>query len=246
MREIADVIHPHETILVIDGTIGQQAMQQAEAFKNATELGSIIITKLDGSAKGGGALSAVAATGAPIKYIGEGERIDNLEAFDPERFVAKLLGFGDLKTLLDKVKEATKERDISKKDAQKMMSGKFTLKDMYQQLEMLGNMGPLQQVFQMIPGMGANLPKNIVDSSEENLKKYRIIMDSMSEKELKDPKMIHFSRVKRIARGSGTTTDEVKALLQQYDMMKKMMKQMGKRKGRNPMSNMLKGLGSQQ
>ncbi|MHC1598626.1 MAG: signal recognition particle protein Srp54 [Candidatus Methanofastidiosia archaeon] len=243
MREIADVVHPHDTILVIDGTIGQQAKLQAEAFKNATELGSIIITKLDGSAKGGGALSAVAATGAPVKFIGEGERIDNLEPFSPERFVAKLLGFGDLKTLLAKVKEATDEHEFSKKDAQKMMSGKFTLQDMYQQLEMLSKMGPLKQIFQMIPGMGANVPKELVESSEDNLNKYKIIMNSMSKKELKDPKIIHFSRIKRIARGSGTKTDEVKALLTQYDMMKKMMKQMGKRKmGKMPMGNMFKNL----
>ncbi|HOP08742.1 MAG TPA: signal recognition particle protein Srp54 [Candidatus Methanofastidiosa archaeon] len=230
MREIADVVRPDETILVIDGTIGQQAKNQAEAFKEATKLGSIIITKLDGSAKGGGALSAVAATGAPIKFIGEGERIENLEPFEPERFVAKLLGFGDLKTLLDKVGEASKKQDLTKDDAKRMMSGKFTLKDMYQQLEMLSNMGPLQQIFQMIPGMGGNVPKEFIEASEGNLAKYRIIMDSMNEKELRDPKIVHFSRIKRIAKGSGTKTDEVKALLHQYDMMKKMMKTMNKRK----------------
>ncbi len=232
MQKIAGAIKPHETILVIDGTIGQQAKGQAEAFKNATKLGSIIITKLDGSAKGGGALSAVNATGAPIKFIGEGERMENLEPFEPERFVAKLLGFGDLKTLLTKVKEASKEKELSKKDAQKFMSGKFTLKDMYQQLEMLSNMGPLQQVFQMIPGMGANMPKNVVESSEENLFKYKVMMNSMTKKELSDPKIIHFSRIKRIAKGSGTKPEDVKALLNQYEMMKKMMKQFGGKRGK--------------
>jgi signal recognition particle subunit SRP54 len=243
MREIADTVHPDETILVIDGTIGQQAQHQARAFKEATELGSIIITKLDGSAKGGGALSAVAATGAPIKFIGEGERIENLEPFSPEQFVAKLLGFGDLKTLLDKVKDASKEQEFSQKDAQKMLTGKFTLKDMYQQLEMLSNMGPMQQIFQMIPGMGANLPSEFVEASEENLAKYKVIMNSMTERELKDPKVIHFSRIKRIARGSGTSQEEVKALLNQYDAMKKMMKQMGKRKmGKMGMPGMFKNM----
>jgi len=230
MKHIAKVVEPDETILVIDGTIGQQAKTQAEAFKEATDFGSIIITKLDGSAKGGGALSAVAATGAPIKFLGEGERIENLEPFEPERFVAKLLGFGDLKTLLDKVSEATKKQEMTNDDAKRMLSGKFTLKDMYQQLEMLSNMGPLQQVFQMIPGMGSNIPKEFVESSEDNLAKYRVIMDSMTEKELRDPKIVHFSRIKRIAKGSGTRPEEVKALLNQYDMMKKMMKKMNKRK----------------
>jgi len=242
MRQIGKVVKPDETILVIDGTIGQQAKNQAMAFKEASDLGSIIITKLDGSAKGGGALSAVAATGAPIKFIGEGERIENLEPFEPERFVAKLLGFGDLKTLLDKVSEATKKQDISKDDAKKMLSGKFTLKDMYQQLEMLSNMGPLQQVFQMIPGMGGNLPKGLVESSEENLAKYKVIMDSMTERELKDPKMVHFSRIKRIASGSGTKPEEVKALLNQYEMMKKMMKGMNKRKMGMLSPNMMKNM----
>lgn len=229
MKKISKAINPQEVILVIDGTIGQQAFQQAEAFMEATDIGSIIVTKLDGSAKGGGALSAVHATGAPIKFIGEGEKIDAIEEFDPKRYVARLLGLGDLESLLSKVKEATEEHELTEKDALKFIKGKFNLKDMYQQLEMVSSMGPLQQVMKMIPGMGLNLPSDMIELSEERLKKFRIIMDSMTDKELENPKSIHFSNVKRIARGSGTTHREVKELLEQYNLMKKMFKQFGKR-----------------
>jgi signal recognition particle subunit SRP54 len=229
MKRISKAVNPDEVILVIDGTIGQQAHQQAEAFMDATDIGSIIITKLDGSAKGGGALSAVHATGAPIKFIGEGEKIDALEEFDPKRYVARLLGLGDLESLLAKVTEATEQHELTEKDALKFIKGKFSLKDMYRQLEMVSSMGPLQQVMQMIPGFGANIPSDMVELSEDRLKKFRIIMDSMTEKELEDPKRIHFSNIKRISRGSGTTHREVKELLDQYNMMKKLFKQFGKR-----------------
>jgi signal recognition particle subunit SRP54 len=229
MKKISKAVTPHEVILVIDGTIGQQAYQQAEAFMKATDIGSIIITKLDGSAKGGGALSAVHATGAPIKFIGEGEKIDALEEFDPQRYVARLLGLGDLESLLAKVTEATEKHELTEKDAMKFITGKFTLKDMYQQLEMVSSMGPLQQIMKMIPGFGMDVPSDMIELSEERLKKFRIIMDSMTQTELEEPKTIHFSNIKRIARGSGTSHHEVRELLDQYNMMKKLFKQFGKR-----------------
>jgi len=229
MKKISRAIDPNEVILVIDGTIGQQAYQQAEAFMEATNIGSIIITKLDGSAKGGGALSAVHATGAPIKFIGEGEKIDALEEFDPKRYVARLLGLGDLESLPAKVTEATEKHELTEKDAMKFITGKFTLKDMYQQLEMVSSMGPLQQIMKMIPGFGANVPSDMIELSEERLKKFRFIMDSMTKKELEDPRTIHFSNIKRISRGSGATNHEVRELLDQYNMMKKLFKQFGKR-----------------
>lgn len=229
MKKIAKAVNPDEVILVIDGTIGQQAYQQAEAFMQATNIGSIIMTKLDGSAKGGGALSAVHATGAPIKFIGEGEKIDALEEFDPKRYVARLLGLGDIESLLSRVKEATEHHELTEKDAMKFITGKFNLRDMYQQLEMVSSMGPLQQIIKMIPGFGLNIPAEMIEMSEERLKKFRIIMDSMTEKELENPKSIHFSNIKRIARGSGATHHDVKELLDQYTLMKKMFKQFGKR-----------------
>ena len=229
MNKISKAINPDEVILVIDGTIGPQAFQQAEAFTQATDIGSIIVTKLDGSAKGGGALSAVHATGAPIKFIGEGEKIDAVEEFDPKRYVARLLGLGDIESLLAKVDEATQQHELTEKDAMKFITGKFNLKDMYQQLEMVSSMGPLQQVMKMIPGFGLNLPSEMIELSEERLAKFKVIMDSTTDKELENPKTVHFSNVKRIARGSGTTTRDVKELLDQYNMMRKMFKQFGKR-----------------
>ncbi len=230
MKQISSSINPHEVILVIDGTLGQQAYNQALAFKEATPIGSIIVTKLDGSAKGGGALSAVAATGAPIKFIGVGERIDDLEPFDPKRFVSRLLGLGDIQGLLEKFEELQRQQELKEEDVEKFLRGKFNLKDMYTQLEAMGKMGPLKQILQMIPGMGYSLPDDMVKVGEEKLKRYRIIMDSMTEEELEKPDIISYSRIKRIARGSGTTTREVRELLNQYHQMKKMFKSMDKRK----------------
>jgi len=239
MKKISKAINPDEIILVIDGTIGQQAMAQAKAFSKAAPVGSIIVTKLDGSAKGGGALSSAATTKAKIKFIGEGEKIDDIEEFDPKKFVSRLLGLGDLETLLKKVKEAATE-EIDEKYAEKFMTGKFNLRDMYKQLEMVSNMGSLQKIMQMIPGMGFNLPKDVLETSEEKLKIYKIIMDSMTEKELEKPKIINYSRIKRISKGSGRNEKDVRELLNQYNMMKKMFKQFGKK--RLPKMGMFKGM----
>jgi len=230
MKQISEAIHPHEVILVIDGTIGQQAQNQAAAFKKATPIGSIIVTKLDGSAKGGGALSAVATTGAPIKFIGVGERIDDLEPFDPKRFVSRLLGMGDIEGLLQKLEELQKEQEFNEEDMEKFLKGKFNLKDMYGQLEAMQKMGPLKQVLQMIPGMGYSLPDDAVKVGEEKLKQYRVIMDSMTDEELEHPEIINYSRIRRIARGSGTSMADVRELLRQYNQMRKMFKSMDKRK----------------
>ena len=229
MKQISEAIKPHEVILVIDGTIGQQAYNQALAFKEATPIGSIIVTKLDGSAKGGGALSAVVATGAPIKFIGVGEKVEDLEPFDPKRFVSRLLGLGDLQGLLEKFEELSKTQEFKEDDLEKFMRGKFNLKDMYAQLEAMSRMGPLKQILQMIPGLGYSLPDDVVRLSEQRLKKFRVIMNSMTEEELEHPEIINYSRIKRIARGSGTTVKDVKELLEQYNQMKKFFRSMNKR-----------------
>ncbi len=228
MGELSSVIKPDETILVIDGTIGQQAREQAKAFSEAAEVGSIIVTKLDGSAKGGGALSAVAEIGAPIKFIGTGEKLDDFEIFDPERFISRLLGMGDIRTLLEKAEEVVEE-DVGEESIDAILSGRFTLKDMKSQFEMIGKMGTLQQVMNMIPGLG-KLPKNAPDDTEEKIKKYIVIMDSMTEYELDHPEVIKQSRIKRIARGSGTRNEDVKELLKYYKVTKNAMKGLGRRK----------------
>jgi signal recognition particle subunit SRP54 len=230
MQEIAKAVSPQEIILVVDGTLGQQAGVQASAFKNATDIGSIIVTKLDGSAKGGGALSAVAAMQAPIKFIGVGEGIDAIEPFNPTKFAGRLLGMSDIKGLIEKVREAQVEIDDDA--AMRLMKGQFSLTDMMAQLKQLKKMGPIGKVMEML-GLKYKLPDNVAELQEENLKRFEVIMNSMTREELDDPKVIKSSRMRRVALGSGTQPGDVKELLKQYEQMKKMLKAFGKsRRGR--------------
>jgi signal recognition particle subunit SRP54 len=231
MKDLEKKIKPDEVMLVIDGTIGQQALLQAKAFHEATPIGAILVTKLDGSARGGGALSAVAATGAPIKFIGTGEKTEDIEPFIPSRFVGRLLGMGDLETLLEKVREA--EIKVPEKKAKAILSGKFTLTDMYEQFEAFKSMGPFRKVLKMLPGMSYDLPEDKLNMAEANLEKWRVIIQSMRVEEKENPKVFSSSRIRRVARGSGTAEKDVKDLLKQYVMMRKMLK-MFKRKKRLP------------
>jgi signal recognition particle subunit SRP54 len=231
MKTLEKNIKPDEVMMVIDGTIGQQALIQAKAFHEATPIGAILLTKLDGSARGGGALSAVAATGAPIKFIGTGEKTEDIEPFIPSRFVGRLLGMGDLETLLEKVREA--EIKVPGKKAKAILSGKFTLTDMYEQFEAFKSMGPFRKVLKMLPGMSYDLPEDKLNMAEEHLEKWRVIIQSMRPEEKENPKMFNSSRVRRVARGSGTSEKDVKGLLKQYVMMRRMLKTF-KRKKRLP------------
>ncbi|MBW9223230.1 signal recognition particle protein Srp54 [Methanothermococcus sp. SCGC AD-155-E23] len=219
MKEIKEVANPDEIILVIDGTLGQQAKSQAKAFKEAVgDIGSIIVTKLDGSAKGGGALSAVAEIKAPIKFIGTGEGIEDLEPFDPKKFVSRLLGMGDLDTLLKKTEDIIDEETEESLDA--IMRGKFTLNELYSQLEAISKMGPMKQILSMIPGFGGAIPKEAIHLTEQKLKKYKVIMDSMTKEERENPEIIKSSRIRRIARGAGVREEDVKELLRYYTTTK--------------------------
>jgi signal recognition particle subunit SRP54 len=224
MKQIEKAINPYEVILVLDGTIGQQAAAQATAFKEATTVGSIIVSKLDGTARGGGALSGVAATGAPIKFIGTGEKIEELELFIPSRFIGRLLGMGDIEGLITKVKEA--EAPVSEKDIAAILSGKFSLQDMYNQFEAMQNMGPLQKVLGMIPGFSYQLPTDEVENAEERLENWKVIIQSMTPEEKENPKLLNRSRIQRVARGSGRNEREVRELIKQYNTMRKMLRQM--------------------
>jgi len=226
MKELAEKIKPDEIVLAIDASIGQAAMSQATAFNEATKIGSILVTKLDGTAKGGGALSAVAATNAKIKFVGTGEKIDDIEQFIPSSFVGRLLGMGDIKGLVDRVREA--EVVIPEKKARAFLEGKFTLKDMYDQMVAVRKMGPLKKLIGMVPG-GVNLPDDDLETAERKLDSWRVIIQSMTKDEIEDPKLVDSSRARRIARGSGTSDKEVKEMINQYFMMKKMMKSMKRR-----------------
>ena len=228
MKMLDKSLKPDEVMLVIDGTIGQQATVQAKAFHEATPIGSILVTKLDGSARGGGALSAVAATGAPIKFIGTGEKVEDIESFVPSRFVGRLLGMGDLETLIEKVREA--EVKVPEKKAKAILSGKFTLTDMYEQFEAMKGMGAFRKLLKMLPGMSYNIPEDMLSTAEGRLEKWRVMIQSMTPEEKDDPKIFNASRMKRVARGSGTSEKEVKELLKQYVMMRRMLKTLRRKK----------------
>ncbi len=207
--------------LVIDAALGQQASEQAKRFHEAINIDGVIITKMDGTAKGGGALSAVAETKSGIVFIGSGETIDDLERFDPDGFISRLLGMGDMKALLEKAQEAISKDDV---DVNAMMKGKFTLRDMYKQLEALNKMGPLKQIMGMLPMGNMELPEGVYDVTTTKMVRYRIIMDSMTPFELDDPSLINSSRMQRIARGAGATPDEVRELLKYFKMMQRTLK----------------------
>lgn len=240
IKELAKEAGADEKFLVMDATIGQQAGPQAKAFNDAVGITGVILTKMDGSAKGGGALSAVAETGAPICYIGVGEHLEDLEKFDPTRFVSRMLGMGDLQSLLEKAQEVMDE-EKAEDIARKLSSGKFTLKDMYEQMKMLEGVGPMSKVMQMIPGLSGRVSDKDIEQSQDRLERFKVIMNSMTDQELEDPKIIKASRVLRIARGSGTTPKNVRELLKQYNMSKKAIKGfMGNRKMRRQLLKQMK------
>jgi signal recognition particle subunit SRP54 len=208
--------------LVIDAALGQQAQEQARRFHDAIEIDGVIITKMDGTAKGGGALSAVAETGAGIVFIGSGETSEDLERFDPDGFISRLLGMGDLKSLVERAEEAmTGSEEL---DVNAVLRGKFTLRDMYKQLEAVNRMGPLKQIMSMLPLGSVEIPNEVYEVTGTKMVRYRIIMDSMTKQELDDPSTINSSRSHRIAVGSGASIEEVRELLRYHKTMQKALK----------------------
>jgi signal recognition particle subunit SRP54 len=207
--------------LVIDAALGQQASEQARRFHEAIGIDGVIITKMDGTAKGGGAMSAVAETKSGIVFIGAGETIEDLERFDPDGFISRLLGMGDLRALVEKAEEAMNADEL---DVNAMMKGKFSLRDMYKQLEALNKMGPIKQIMSMLPMGNMQLPEGVYDVTSTKMVRYRIIMDSMTGAELDEPTLITSSRLQRIARGAGASPDEVRELLKYYKMMQRTLK----------------------
>jgi signal recognition particle subunit SRP54 len=229
VQEIKDLnkeIKPDEKLLVISADMGQTAETQAKKFHESCNITGVIATKMDGTAKAGGALSATATTNANIKFIGVGEQIDDLEQFDPEGFVGRLLGMGDLKALLEKTREAISEEDAEDL-GKRFLKGDFNFLDMHEQLTAMKKMGPMSKVMEMIPGLGQlKLPKDALQVQDEKLKKWKVIFKSMTKKELENPDVLTRSRIERIAKGSGTTTGEVRELLKHYRQTKKMSKMM--------------------
>ncbi|MCL1811621.1 MAG: signal recognition particle protein Srp54 [Methanomassiliicoccaceae archaeon] len=228
LKDIAEVSKPNERVLVLDSQVGQQAGPQADAFHKAVGVTGVILTKMDGTAKGGGALSAVAKTDARIIFIGTGEHIRDLEPFNADRFISRLLGMGDLASLVRIAREEMDDDEAMEQLARSMMSGRFTLSDMYQQMAAVSKMGPLQKVMSMIPGFSNMEDKINYDESQKRLFMYRVIMDSMTKEEKDEPNIIKGKRIERIAAGAGVSTHEVRGLLKQYHQSKKMIGAMGK------------------
>lgn len=222
MTDMYKAATPDLVLLVIDGTIGQGAFKQAEAFHKAAPVGGIILTKLDGTAKGGGALAASAATGAKVMFIGTGERIDDLEQFSPTRFVGRLLGMGDIKALLEMAKGLELQADENQ--VKRLMSGKMTIEDFYAQMEQVSKMG-FRNVIENLPGLSGMVKEDQLDAMQVRMEKWRFIIQSMTAEEKKDPDIINESRRKRIERGCGLPPGEIKAMIKQYNDSKTMMKQ---------------------
>ncbi len=222
MDRINKAAEPDLALLVIDGTIGQECFSQAEAFHSTIPVGGVIVTKLDSSAKGGGALAASAATGAQIMYIGTGERIDDLEKFSPTRFVGRLLGMGDVQAVLDLAKRLEEEGDDVR--LKRISSGKMNMEDFFYQLEEVSSAGSLQGLVDSMPGLSGMIKGNQVGQMEDRISRWRYIIQSMNKAEKADPDLINRSRTQRIARGSGWPEGEVKELIKSYKNSKNMMK----------------------
>ena len=224
LDEIQNEIKPHETLLVIDSMMGQDAINVITGFSEALPLTGVILTKLDGDTRGGVALSVRHLTNIPIKFIGVSEKMDGLDTFDPERMAGRILGMGDIVSLVEKATEAIDEAE-AEKTAKKMQNGKFDLEDFLSTMKQIKKMGPLENLLKLIPG-ASKMGLNNVKIDPKQMAHIEAIILSMTPQERKHPDIIKASRKTRIAKGSGTSVQEVNRLLQQFDQMKKMMKQM--------------------
>jgi signal recognition particle subunit SRP54 len=227
LRTIKAAVDPTEILLIVDAMTGQEAVQIAQGFNTAVNLTGLILTKMDGDARGGAAISMRAVTGMPIKFIGVGEARDALETFDPERLASRILGMGDVLSIIEKA-EAAIEKGAVEAQAERLLQGEFTLEDFAQQLAMMRQMGPVSKLLDALP---AGVTGNQIDSqdAENQLIFTQAILQSMTAQEKRKPEILNASRKRRIARGSGTSVQQINQLLRQHRQMRKMMKQIGKR-----------------
>ena len=238
LKRLGEMIKPDEVMLAIPADLGKIARRQAAEFDRLVGITGVIVTKMEGTAKAGGALAAAAATGAKVKFLGTGEKLDEFEPSDPARFVSRMLGLGDMQTLLDKAKDAELRPEL----AEKMLEGKFTLDDFYEQIESMGKMGSLEKIAGMIPGFGMmKLPQDALAKQEQQLKKYKIIIQSLTKAERADPSLINSGRVKRVAAGAGVAESDVRDMLKQYDQIRKLTKMLGR--GNKDLAKMMKQFG---
>lgn len=229
LKDIKSAVNPHEILLVVDSMIGQESVNVAETFHNALEVDGVVLTKLDGDARGGAALSIKAATGCPIKFVGMGEKIEPLEVFHPDRMASRILGMGDVLSLIEKA-QSTIDAKTAEKMVKKIKSDEFTLADFLDQLQQVKKLGSLNDLLGMIPGLGG-LKKKLggvdLDLDGKEVKHMEAIILSMTPKERSDTSIIDAKRRKRIAMGSGTQVSDVNKLLKQFEEMRKMMRQLG-------------------
>ncbi|MBN2135187.1 MAG: signal recognition particle protein [Acidobacteria bacterium] len=226
-KDLSKLLKPHEIFYVADSMTGQDAVTSALAFHESLPLTGVVLTKLDGDARGGAAFSIKSVTGVPLRFIGVGEKVSDLELFHPDRLVSRILGMGDVLTLIEKA-EATIDQEEAEELTRRMLKDEMTLDDFAKQLKQLKQMGPISQVASMLPGMGKNPALKNLNVEERDIKRVEAIISSMTPKERQNHQIINGSRRKRIARGSGTTVEQINQLLKQFAMMKKMMKNMGK------------------
>ncbi|MEF8779193.1 MAG: signal recognition particle protein Srp54 [Haloferacaceae archaeon] len=248
IEEIEGAVEPDVSLLVLDAAIGQGAKEQAREFGDSIGIEGVVITKLDGTAKGGGALTAVNETDSSIAFLGTGETVQDIERFEPSGFISRLLGMGDLKQLSERVERAMQEtqEEDDDWDPEDLLEGQFTLKDMQRQMDAMNRMGPLDQVMDMIPGLGGGLmdqlPDDAMDVTQDRMRRFDVAMDSMTDEELENPRSIGRSRVKRIARGSGVEEETIRELLEQHKMMERTLKQF-QGMGEGDMQRMMKKFG---
>jgi len=225
LRDVRKKTRPQEILLVVDAMIGQDAVNLAESFNNALNIDGVVLTKLDGDTRGGAALSIKAVVGKPIKFIGTGEKLDDVELFHPERLVSRILGMGDVVSLVEKAQGAIDEKEAMELE-EKMRKQQFDLEDFLKQLQNIKKLGPIANIIKMLPGAGQIGDMDLAPAEKE-MKKVEAIVQSMTKDERKNPKLLNASRKKRIAKGSGTQVNEVNKLLKQFEQMKEMMKMFG-------------------
>jgi signal recognition particle subunit SRP54 len=226
IKSISKAVKPTETLLVMPADIGQTAKKQAETFSKAVDITGVIITRMDSTAKAGGALTACHEAKVPVIFIGTGEKPHDLELFNPESFLSRLLGMGDLESLMEKIKSVTDTSEIKKAQA-RIEQGKLTLRDVQTQLESMESLGSMDKIMGMIPGLGkVKVPEKTLDTQQTKLKRWKHCINSMTEEEIENPEILEkqTSRIQRIAKGSGTTTTDIRMLIKQYKMLKEMIK----------------------
>lgn len=224
LQNIRDAVEPDEILLVVDAMVGQDAFQMADAYNKQVGIDGIVLTKLDGDSRGGAALSAKAVTGKPIKFAGVGEKLDAFETFHPDRMASRILGMGDVLSLIEKAETAIDQEKVMELE-QKIRRAEFTLDDFLEQMEQVQQMGPMEDILGMIPGLGQSPALKNMPIDEKQIGRVKAIIQSMTRKERANPKLLNASRRKRIARGAGVSVSDVNRLIKQFNMVKKMMKQ---------------------